>query len=279
MGILALGSAYIPFFSLVALLFSSSLATIFSFLIRSKYIPLYLSSSLALVFLCGFSDIASLLFFLIPGLISGSLSGYLFKIKWHLGLTLALISIVFSFSSWLGLQITNLLSGVDFLLLFLNFLGIAEIKNIQALVPLFLFAYSLFISSISYLFLTLWHKKVQINFSFKRSYCLYSSIAILASSFSLGIVFLDVSTGFFFLGLALYFGIISFLEVERPRFFYFFTHTILIVISFYAFTLLHGFYGEALSLTLFALFSLTFSLLNLLHAIVRRRIPRSKKEE
>ncbi len=201
---------YLMLFLTMILPFVSLLVTIYC---KKRYYPIYLLATIGLSFLVSFDAISNILFYILPGILSGFIFGYCLEKEIPSNYSIMYSALIYVMCSYLSLVICNTLIGEPIEDVYFNILNLKDFMWRTYLIAPFIFAIGIIQSSLSYLIiqseikkLGLEEKEIDDNFEL-----LYLLIFILLSILSY-IIKPDIYL--MFLGFTIY----EFLNVEKNVF-------------------------------------------------------------
>ena len=190
--------------------FVSLLVTIYC---KKRYYPMYLLATIGLSFLVSFDAISNILFYILPGILSGFIFGYCLEKEIPSNYSIMYSALIYVMCSYLSLVICNTLIGEPIEDVYFEILNLKDFMWRTYLIAPFIFAIGIIQSSLSYLIiqseikkLGLEEKEIDDNFEL-----LYLLIFILLSILSY-IIKPDIYL--MFLGFTIY----EFLNVEKNVF-------------------------------------------------------------
>ena len=202
---------YLLLFLTMILPFVSLLVTIYC---KKRYYPIYLLATIGLSFLVSFDGISNILFYILPGVLSGFVFGYCLEKEIPSNYSIMYSALVYVICSYLSLIICNALIGESIEEVYFTILNLNETMWWRSyLIAPFIFAISIIQSSLSYLIIQAEIKKLgleekEIDDNFELLYLLIFILLSLLLSFVKPEVYL------MFLGFTIY----EFLNIEKNVF-------------------------------------------------------------
>ena len=202
---------YLLLFLTMILPFVSLLVTIYC---KKRYYPIYLLATIGLSFLVSFDGISNILFYILPGVLSGFVFGYCLEKEIPSNYSIMYSALVYVICSYLSLIICNALIGESIEEVYFTILNLNETMWWRSyLIAPFIFAISIIQSSLSYLIIQAEIKKLgleekEIDDNFELLYLLIFILLSLLLSFVIPEVYL------MFLGFTIY----EFLNIEKNVF-------------------------------------------------------------
>lgn len=202
---------YLLLFLTMILPFVSLLVTIYC---KKRYYPIYLLATIGLSFLVSFDGISNILFYILPGVLSGFVFGYCLEKEIPSNYSIMYSALVYVICSYLSLIICNALIGESIEKVYFTILNLNETMWWRSyLIAPFIFAISIIQSSLSYLIIQAEIKKLgleekEIDDNFELLYLLIFILLSLLLSFVKPEVYL------MFLGFTIY----EFLNIEKNVF-------------------------------------------------------------
>lgn len=140
--------------------FISLLVTIFC---KKRYYPIYLLATIGLSFLVSFDAISNIIFYIIPGVLSGFIFGFCLEKEIPSNYSILYSAFVYVICSYLCILICNIVLEVSIEDLYFRILNLREFPYKTYLVAPFIFAIGIIQSSLSYLIIQKEIKKLGIN--------------------------------------------------------------------------------------------------------------------
>lgn len=211
--VLLLLSTVLPYLLILLTLilpFVSLLVTIYC---KKKYYPIYLLTTIGLSFLVSFDAISNIIFYIIPGILSGFIFGYCLEKEIPSNYSILYSAFVYVISSYLSLVICDALLNQPIEELYFELFNLRGFVWRGYLIAPFIFAVGIIQSSLSYLVIQNEIKKIgieekEIDDSFE---IIYVFVFILLSIVS---VWLKPDIYLMFLGFTIY----EFLHLEKNVF-------------------------------------------------------------
>lgn len=148
---LSLLSTFIPMSSFFVILVLPVVSALTAYFCKDRYLPLYLFASAAVSILSTCYDLSVTLFDVIPALIVGTLFGFLIKRNIPSDYSILAVSLIKLGLNYLMCLLIKGIYGIDIINSFIEIVGLKEKENIDQIIPLFIFAYSLIQETISFL--------------------------------------------------------------------------------------------------------------------------------
>lgn len=202
---------YLLLFLTMILPFVSLLVTIYC---KKRYYPIYLLATIGLSFLVSFDAISNILFYILPGILSGFIFGFCLEKEIPSNYSIMYSALVYVMCSYLSLLVCNALLDESIEQVYFTLLNLNELMWWRTyLIAPFIFAIGIIQSSLSYLIIQSEIKKLgleekEIDDNFELLYLLsFILLSILAS-------FIKPDVYLMFLGFTIY----EFLNVEKNAF-------------------------------------------------------------
>ena len=202
---------YLLLFLTMLLPFVSLLVTIYC---KKIYYPIYLLVTIGLSFIVSFDAISNILFYILPGVLSGFVFGYCLEKEIPSNYSIMYSALIYVICSYLSLIVCNALLDESIEEVYFTLLNLTELMWWRTyLIAPFIFAISIIQSSLSYLIIQSEIKKLgledkEIDDNFELLYLLVFILLSLLTSFIKPEVYL------MFLGFTIY----EFLSIEKNVF-------------------------------------------------------------
>jgi hypothetical protein len=139
---------YLLLFLTLILPFVSLLVTIYC---KKRYYPMYLLATIGLSFLVSFDAISNILFYILPGILSGFVFGYCLEREIPSNYSILYSALVYVMCSYLSLVLCNALLGESVEEVYFRLLNLDLFPLKSYLIAPFIFAIAIIQSSLSYL--------------------------------------------------------------------------------------------------------------------------------
>ena len=202
---------FVPFSSLLIVLFLPSIASFAIEYSEKPYSFLFVVASLGISIAVTASSFQETLFYIYPAICSGSLYGALRKRGLNVALTIFLASFLSLALNYLAIPLVKLFYEIDMINSVLTILGLANKANIYWIVPSLIYVYSLLELGISFFFIEF----VNIRFGYEipklkiRFESCYPFLSLGLSSLSLLLAWFYPPLSYLFLLLAFYWMIFA----------------------------------------------------------------------
>lgn len=211
--VLLLLASFLPYLLILLTLilpFVSLLVTIYC---KKVYYPIYIVATIGLSFLVSFDAISNVLFYILPGVISGFIFGYCLEKEIPSDYSILYSGFVYVICSYLSLLVCNALFDEPIENLYFTLLNLNRFVFRGYLIAPFIFAIGIIQSSLSYLTINREIKKLgiiekEIDYNYET---IYLFIFILLTLLS---IWIKPDIYLMFLGFAIY----EFLHVEKNAF-------------------------------------------------------------
>ncbi len=229
--------SFLPLSSFMALLILPCINALGIYVIRAKWIPVYIFAALGVPLIATCYDISTTLFYVLPSIASGLIYGALTKFKTPVPLTIFICSLWTLGSTYLMIPLVKLIYDVDMVPTMLATFGKENSNLAKALVPSILFAYSWAAISINHLVMTFIHEKLEFKTkTYGIEKYLYPIVTILFSVFSIVFAFKNVALTYLFFSLSSFFAFFSVVTLLRKvKFYYYIILVVLFLVSFFLF--------------------------------------------
>lgn len=214
--VVSLIAAFLPLSSLFLMFVVPLTSAFVAYYCKPVYCPIYIIASAAICLGASAWDIASAIFYAIPGLFIGYLYGILLKYRCTSSLNLFLCSILQLGFFYLSLLLIQLILGIDMENALLSLIGLGEKEGAAIGFPLFAYGFSLAEMALTHLFIHLQIERFGVNES--------KSIPFLAPLSAIGFAGIAIALAYFYapisflaMGASFYWGILSIIELVGKR--------------------------------------------------------------
>ena len=259
---------YLPVSSLIIVLFLSLPSLFIGLLIPKKYYYIYFLTSLLLSLITSISNLSFVISFTIPSLIIGILYGYFINKKMNTSLLILISTLIYFILEISFIPLTNLIINDNYLNLILKLLNL-EINNHNYFIIYNLILISSFLGILLSSFIINYEIKrfnLSLNFNKLGDYIL--SISSITFSISTLIIFFinkDLSSIFFAISfISFILLIMNNILIKEYKYLYF----LLIIIPLYLIFIFLNI--EYYSLIYFLLYPFIYSLIILIHSLIKR---------
>ena len=277
--VISLIASFLPLSSLFLMFVIPLTSAFVAYYCKLRYCPVYLIASGAICIAASTWDIASAIFYAIPGLFIGYLYGILIKNRYTSSLVLFLCSLLQLGFFYASLAIINAILGIDMQHALLSLIGLGEKEGADIGFPLFAYGFSLAEISLTHLFIHLQIDRFGIEESKKLPW-LAPAATVLFAGVAIVMAFLFPPVALVSTGLSMFWGIMSVIELVRERKNYVFI--ILGVLLIAGFLLFAGLYRQAAlhgGVALLSFLPLMAGLSQGINLILLRRAPKEPKIE
>ena len=229
--------SFLPLSSFMALLILPCVNALGIYVIKARWIPIYVFATLGVPLVATCYDISTTLFYILPSIASGLIYGALTKFKTPVPLTIFICSLWTLGSTYLMIPLVKLIYEIDMIPTTLTTLGKEDSSLAKALVPSILFAYSWAAISINHLVMTFIHEKLGFEAkTYDAEKYLYPILTFIFSVLSIVFAFKNVTLAYLFFSLSLFFTIFSVATLlNKIKFYYYIILVVLLVIAFFLF--------------------------------------------
>ena len=208
--LICLVGALLPFSAIFVMIVAPLTSALVAVYCKKRYLFIYLFAAMGICIAVTAWDFMTTLFYMIPGLITGAVYGFLWRIRLPMMLNLffcTLVSLVFFL---LSLLLIKGLLGADMVQVFLALIGRKGDVVAETIFPLFAFGYSLAQVAIMHAFLSAEiHRLENEERGEGRLILFYPLFAFLFLGTSLILAFFHAKTGYFLLGVGIYWAFAS----------------------------------------------------------------------
>ena len=256
---------YLPISSLIIVLFLSLPSLFIGLLIPKKYYYIYFLTSLSLSLITSISNLSFVISFTIPSLIIGILYGYFINKKMNTSLLILISTLIYFILEIVFIPLTNLIINDNYLNLILKLLNL-EINNHNYYIIYNLILISSFLGILLSSFIINYEiKRFNLSFNFNKlgDYILsISSITFSIITLIISFINKDLSSIFFAISFILL--ITNNILIKEYKYLYF----LLIIIPLYLIFIFLNI--EYYSLIYFLLYPFIYSLIILVHSLIKR---------
>lgn len=221
--VLAVLASFVPLSDLFVILVLPLASVLVALLCETKFLGIYLFSSLLLVSVTTCYDLRSTLFSVLPAIIMGTGYGFCLKKKLPLSFVVFFSALLSLGLNYLSLPLIRLIYDVDMISFAKGVLGLSDYAYVDDIIPTFLFGYALAEVGLSHLLAQLFLSE----FEGEESHPGWESYAEIGSGFlfgglAIGFAFVNVPAAYVFWAFGLYFSIFAFfilLDAHRPYLF------------------------------------------------------------
>ena len=259
---------YLPVSSLIIVLFLSLPSLFIGLLIPKKYYYIYFLTSLILSLITSISNLSFVISFTIPSLIIGLLYGYFIEKKMNTSLLILISTLIYFILEIAFIPLTNLIINDNYLNLILKLLNL-EINNHNYFIIYNLILISSFLGILLSSFIINYEiKRFNLSFNFNKLGDYILSISSITFSIITLIIFFinkDLSSIFFTISfISFILLIMNNILIKEYKYLYF----LLIIIPLYLIFIFLNI--EYYSLIYFLLYPFIYSLIILIHSLIKR---------
>ena len=259
---------YLPVSSLIIVLFLSLPSLFIGLLIPKKYYYIYFLTSLILSLITSISNLSFVISFTIPSLIIGLLYGYFIEKKMNTSLLILISTLIYFILEISFIPLTNLIINDNYLNLILKLLNL-EINNHNYYIIYNLILISSFLGILLSSFIINYEiKRFNLSFNFNKLGDYILSISSITFSISTLIIFFinkDLSSIFFAISfISFILLIMNNILIKEYKYLYF----LLVIIPLYLIFIFLNI--EYYSLIYFLLYPFIYSLIILIHSLIKR---------
>lgn len=226
----------IPFFSSVA-----------SYKIEGRWLPLYALASICLCVLFSFHDMSSALFTAVPGVLGGTLYGYLRKKNVPVGIPIVIGSYLYLACIYLSIPLLEVLSGRNLIEDALFLFQLQESRIARELVPLLLYLFSLSSIGLSSLLIEGISPRFLQKSEKRRNFCkVYPYLSFLFSSLCLLTGYFLPSLSYIFLASSLFLLVFAYPSFKGKKPYIYLVHFLFLLIGLFLFAFLYPYMGEGI---------------------------------
>ena len=259
---------YLPISSLIIVLFLSLPSLFIGLLIPKKYYYIYFLTSLILSLITSISNLSFVISFTIPSLIIGILYGYFINKKMNTSLLILISTLIYFILEISFIPLTNLIINDNYLNLILKLLNL-EINNHNYYIIYNLILISSFLGILLSSFIINYEiKRFNLSFNFNKLGDYILSISSITFSIITLIIFFinkDLSSIFFTISfISFILLIMNNILIKEYKYLYF----LLVIIPLYLIFIFLNI--EYYSLIYFLLYPFIYSLIILIHSLIKR---------
>ena len=240
---------------------------------KDRYFPIYAVATFGLSLALTFWNLETTIFYVFPSIITGYIFGLLAKHKIPMIWSIFAATLAQTAISYALIPLVNFIFQVDLIQTFKVAFGVAQMANVDIIVPTFIFLISLIQVSLSQLIVTQELVKFGIRYEFEDISKVACGIAGII--FSLSIIpcyFFFLELGYVFLAISLYFGIyLLVLLFFDKHYFGLIPIGAGLIITIFLFAFLNSYLREASQFLLFALVSVCICLVSLVFSFLKKK--------
>lgn len=188
---------------------------------KDRYYPIYAFATFGLALVATLWNMETTIFYLLPSLITGYIFGLLNKLKVMPIYSIISASLMQMGLTMISIPLINFIFDVDIISTFKIIFNLSKSKNIDIIIPTFIFVISLIQTSLSYIIISNEFSKLNIEEKDKTIYkwiyqCLIMALIILMIGFS----FLSLEIAYLLLVIAIYFAVFVVIDFIKEKYFY-----------------------------------------------------------
>ena len=240
---------------------------------KDRYFPIYALATFGLSLALTFWNIESTIFYVLPSIVTGYIFGLLAKHKiptvWSIfAATLAQTAITYALIPFI-----NFIFQVDLVLTFKTAFGLADMVNVDIIVPTFIFLISLIQATLSQLIVSLELQKFGVHDEIKFvSDIAAAGAGILFSLLIIPFYFVNLKFAYLYLAIALYFMIYTItITIFEKKYFHLIPYGVVIVINVFIFALVQSYLKEASQILLIGISSMFICLISIVFSFLKKK--------
>ncbi|MCQ2793187.1 MAG: hypothetical protein MJ221_02015 [Bacilli bacterium] len=217
--IIAVVCSLVPWIAIFLILILPLTSVLVEIFCKDKYYPIYALATFGLALVATLWNMETTIFYVLPSLLTGYVFGLLAKKKIpsiysilgssliQMGLTLAFIPLI------------NFIFGVDVVLTFKTFFNLADSKNIDVIVPAFIFVISLIQMALSYIIISEEIKKIGVYpIAQERFQWIYQLVLGIISLSIIGVAFLSLEVAYVLLMISIYLSVFIIIDYISSKY-------------------------------------------------------------
>lgn len=217
--IIAVVCSLVPWIAIFLILILPLTSVLVEIFCKDKYYPIYALATFGLALVATLWNMETTIFYVLPSLLTGYIFGLLAKKKIpsiysilgssliQMGLTLAFIPLI------------NFIFGVDVVLTFKTFFNLADSKNIDVIVPAFIFVISLIQMVLSYIIISEEIKKIGVYpIAQERFQWIYQLALGIISLSIIGVAFLSLEVAYVLLMISIYLSVFIIIDYISSKY-------------------------------------------------------------
>lgn len=217
--IIAVVCSLVPWIAIFLILILPLTSVLVEIFCKDKYYPIYALATFGLALVATLWNMETTIFYVLPSLLTGYIFGLLAKKKIpsiysilgssliQMGLTLAFIPLI------------NFIFGVDVVLTFKTFFNLADSKNIDVIVPAFIFVISLIQMALSYIIISEEIKKIGVYpIAQERFQWIYQLVLGIISLSIIGVAFLSLEVAYVLLMISIYLSVFIIIDYISSKY-------------------------------------------------------------
>lgn len=161
--VLLLLANLLPYLLVLLTLILPFISLLVTVLCQKKYYPIYILATIGLSFLVSFDAISNIIFYIVPGVLSGFIFGFCLERQIPSNYSILYSAFVYVICSYICLLICNAVLGASIEKLYFTLLNLEEFPYKNYLIPPFIFAIAIIQSSLSYMIIQNEIKKLGIE--------------------------------------------------------------------------------------------------------------------
>lgn len=217
--IIAVVCSLVPWIAIFLILILPLTSVLVEIFCKDKYYPIYALATFGLALVATLWNMETTIFYVLPSLLTGYIFGLLAKKKIpsiysilgssliQMGLTLAFIPLI------------NFIFGVDVVLTFKTFFNLADSKNVDVIVPAFIFVISLIQMALSYIIISEEIKKIGVYpIAQERFQWIYQLALGIISLSIIGVAFLSLEVAYVLLMISIYLSVFIIIDYISSKY-------------------------------------------------------------
>jgi hypothetical protein len=270
----------LPFSDLVIVLILPLVSAWVGLLCDKRYLSLYLLASCGVVIAVTCYDVGGTLFYTIPAILSGTLYGFLAKIKIPVSFLVFATALLGMGLNYASLPLIRGLYDIDMIASIKTMLGLNAYRYVDDIIPMFVFGYSLAQAGITHLVIQIVFSSFDFQYPEEESLSfLYPILAICFSVMAVALALSVVALGYVFWAIGVYFTSFSLLQLfKKNPWWIIFLSIILLLGSVYAFAAFYSSFPADSGFLLSSLFLISLDTPSLLSSLlwIGKRKPSAK---
>ena len=205
--IIAVVSSLVPIISIFLILILPLISVLVELFCKDRYYPIYAIATFGLSLVATLWNMETTIFYLLPSLIVGYIFGLLAKKRIPSLYSILITSLIQLGLTMLFIPLINFIFDVDMVNFFKTIFKLTESKNIDIIVPSFIFVISLIQMSLSNLIIKEEIKKIGFEEIDEKKQWIYQLILLVDTLAIIGLYFLSLKLAYVFLLIAIYLAV------------------------------------------------------------------------
>ena len=257
-------ATYVPFLMFIPIIILPFASAIVSYYCLKRYYVIYAVASIGLCLLFNINDT---IFYVVPAVITGFFIGFMLEKKLNPFWLILVSTIIEAALTFAFIPLINLIGNVDIVATFLSAFKLDTFAYKTELTYLFIFFISLIQCGLTHFVLLSDAKKIGIDVNLTvNSYAPYIIGLELAVILSLAFAFFYLPLSLIFMAISLYFSVFLLIDIlTSKKIVIYVTLVILLIASFFGFTILYSKFVSPYGILLLVFFQLSIMLVSFLN--------------